>query len=275
MKKIFILLLLLFIAITSCKNRFQDTSYRIVGKDGNVIYFDRKKPEFNINYMEEQKIRQLTKNNTEVLTDKNGKNKNNNSNDFIVYSKQEKGKLMQDSNAYTIRSVMDNIVKNEDINKLSKEIEKNSNLSKTIKDFDYIPDMYFENFSAEDRYATNQALIASNTVKSGFFDIFSNKKNTNSNNKIKEKQVEPIYSTEKLTKGKYYVQLGVYSKEKQANNILKQHLYANAIIVPYYKNKKEYYRAILGSFDSRKEANTIKNKITSNGHFDVWMFKEK
>ena len=266
LKKTFVLLLC--IATISCKNRFQDTSYRVVGKDGNVIYFDRRKPEFNINYMEEQRIRQLTKNNTTTLIDKDKQNKND-SGDFIVYSKQEKDELMKDSNAYTIRSVMDNIVKNEDINKLSKEIERNSNLSKTIKDFDYIPDVYFENFSTEERSITNQSLIASNTIKSGFFDIFSNKKKTTSNNTTTQLKMEPIYSTDKLTKGKYYVQLGIYSKKTQANSILKQHLYADAIIVPYYKNKKEYYRAILGSFDSRKEANTIKNKVTSNGHFDV------
>lgn len=105
------------------------TSYRVLNRNGRVIYFeDKRTPIYNDGI----------KNNAEEVKE------------IIDVSKKAKEdsksqKISEDlaleSSAYTLRSVVDTVVKDDDIEQLAKTIDKNKK-AKTIRDFD-IPESYF------------------------------------------------------------------------------------------------------------------------------------
>ena len=118
--------------LTSCISS-KNTSYRVVNKNGKVVYFERKKPIYNneiISNKQEltniQNINKKVKNTKEIEKINNDKIDNN---------------LILGSSAYTLKSVVDNVVKEEDISYVAKKIDKTKK-TKTIQDF-AIPEYYF------------------------------------------------------------------------------------------------------------------------------------
>lgn len=350
-----IIYLFLSIFLSSCINR--NTGYRIVGQDGKVIYFQKKRPTFN---EEKLKEKQLIDNNTNIKNNVNDLNKKKINNSVPVNSdKKIDENLLLDSSAYSLRSVVDTMVKDEDINYLAKTIEKNNRI-KTIKDFD-IPESYF-NSNAKQPIVSNKN---SNIQQSGKINlnnynsnISSNKKHEtsklksffarfrksndnenienknathkaddgaskdekqNADNKIKTK--EPVFdknqkfgknskpykvdnsslsvkssknisinanksvinntttisaSQNYLIKNKYYIQLGSFEDQNKANKLIEKFtdVGKEQKVVPVIAKGKQMYRAVIGNFNTKAEAEKEMEKVLNRGHFDVYIFKK-
>lgn len=128
----FLLTIITILVLSSCISN-KNTSYRVVNKNGKVVYFERKKPLLNNNIISNtqeltniQNINKKIKNTKEVEKINNDKIDDN---------------LILGSSAYTLKSVVDNVVKEEDISYIAKQIDKNKK-TKTIQDF-VIPEYYF------------------------------------------------------------------------------------------------------------------------------------
>ncbi|MDR0572057.1 MAG: SPOR domain-containing protein [Rickettsiales bacterium] len=257
MKKKYLFFFLL--ALVSCVSRKTNakSGYRLVGKDGKVIYFEKKRSQFN----EEQLKKQ-----TDVKKDKNATSKKlekvNNS-EAVKQTKEslnKKEEILADSSAYSLRSVMDNIVKNDDINTIAKKVE-NSPKSKSIKDFDDIPDVYFENTPDAERLTVKQNenyLLAKKVAKQ------------NKNSAIK---TEPESS---LIKNKYYLQIGSFKSRGKAERLLnrsKSFGSQSQIVESKMKDFSIMYKVLLGPFNTNTEANSVKKKVVDGGYLDAFTFK--
>ncbi len=367
MKKNIVYGFFIFTILVSCVDR--NTGYRLVGKNGRVIYLEKKRPAFNQEKLKEKE--QIKKQNNRIQQLDNETNKKITR---INGDSKIEDNLLLDSNAYSLKSVIDTMIDNKDINTLAKMVEKKQR-PKTIRDFK-IPESYFNsNKVTRETIASNQInnknIVNNNKEinlnnnsnvlsfnkneqkakkKESIFDmLFGHKKENKSqksielNNKItntspdivtqnkittikqntannlitknsidndiikknesikneffnetltkkstdteKKKNVlfttqnqvnKKIKSNDTLIKNKYYIQLGSYSDLKKAYKMVNDYnLTENEkIIVPITLDNKKMYRAIIGTFNTKTEAEKIMEKIIEKGHFDVFVFKK-
>jgi cell division protein FtsN len=231
------------------------SGYRLVGKDGKVIYFEKKRPQFN-----EEQLKKNSPNKKLETAKLESVNGNVDKKKAGEQSKTDpKDTTILDSSAYTLRSVMDNIVKNEDINAMAKSIEA-STTGKSIKDFENIPDTYFENVPDNERL----------TVKQN--QNFLTAKKIDNQRKFFEMNTELSTS---LVRNKYYLQLGSFRSKIKAEKVLNKYadVGGNRQVVEGKNGGLIFYRAIIGTFNTNLEASNVKNKLIERGHTDVFVFK--
>jgi cell division protein FtsN len=231
------------------------SGYRLVGKDGKVIYFEKKRPQFN----EEQLKKNSSNKKLETAKLKDVNENIDKKKEEEQRKRNTKNTATLDSSAYTLRSVMDNIVKNEDINAMAKSIEALPT-GKSIKDFENIPDMYFENVPNNERL----------TVKQN--QNFLTARKIDSQRKLDEANTELSTS---LTRNKYYLQLGSFRSKAKAEKLLNKYADVGKIrqVVESKSGSSILYRAVIGTFDTNLEASGVKNKLIEKGHTDVFVFK--
>ena len=134
MKRKFFIFFILFITISCSKDT--KTTYRIVGKDGKVMYIDTRDRDRTRKSFKSTNEEQI-KNKPEI--EKINKNK-------IIKQIEEK-KIPLISSAYTLDSVIDKDVKYDvGINDSFKDISSNKK-RKTITDFDNIQSSYFNDMN--------------------------------------------------------------------------------------------------------------------------------
>lgn len=226
-----------------------------MGKDGKVIYFEKKRSQFNEEHLKKQ---------TDVKKEKGVKKLEKvNNNEAIKQAKEslnKKNEILADSSAYSLRSVMDNIVKNDDINTVAKKVE-NSPRSKTIKNFDDIPEIYFENVPDAERLTAKQNenyLLAKKIAKQ------------NENSAIK---TAPESS---MVKNKHYLQIGSFKSRGKAERLLnksKNFGVPPQIVESKMKDFSIMYKVMLGPFNTNTEANDVKKKVVEAGYLDAFTFR--
>lgn len=184
--------------LISCTNR--ETGYRLVGKNGRVIYLEKKRPTFNEQKLKEKK-QKTEDSNVKVMSNVGNNNK-------IVRVNEDNNidkNLILDSNAYSLKSVVDTMVSNKDINAVARTIEKKQG-PKTIRDFK-IPDSYFNSKkiaessdimvnSPVDNYYINNNRLELNNSNNKKYVAKNTKKNSNINNKNvgEEKEKKPFFA---------------------------------------------------------------------------------
>lgn len=101
------------------------------------------------------------------------------------------------------------------------------------------------------------------------------KHKNNVNYKKQDKKV--VVLNNNLNKDKYYLQLGSFKNEKEANELLNKYKLQNqkgSIIKVDIPGKGLYHRVVLGEFDNKNTAELEKERIINLGHYDVFIFKE-
>ena len=104
-------------------------------------------------------------------------------------------------------------------------------------------------------------------------------KSSTSKNLNKVLKDEGISSSNDLTKGKFYLQLGSSRNDKTAIRILNKFtgVLDNCFILKTPSEDNEniiYNRIICGHFNTKEDAELSKEKIVKMGHYDVFVFKE-
>lgn len=121
-----------------------------MNKNGKVVYFDRKKPLHNSIVQSDEKemsnIQNITKQ-AKSTKKQQSVGKLNTQPVNVNGDTKIKDDLVLESSAYTLRSVVDTVVKDDDIEYLAKMIDKNKK-PKTIKDFD-LPEYYFDSNTSQ------------------------------------------------------------------------------------------------------------------------------
>ncbi|MDR3290483.1 MAG: SPOR domain-containing protein [Rickettsiales bacterium] len=75
----------------------------------------------------------------------------------------------------------------------------------------------------------------------------------------------------------YYIQIGIYSEKKNAQNMYNKFKKINMGEISEYvdKNGKVKYKVALGPYNERKYAGIDMNKIINTGHYDVYIAEQK
>ncbi len=316
-------LVFILLILTSCIPNRQ-TSYRVINRNGKVVYFENKKtPLYNQN-IDNIKVEELSKiTNKAKQTSKGTITQHNNIDNNLVL----------DSSAYTLQSVVDTIVKDDDIATLAKIINKNKQV-KTIKDFDNIPESYFNsNIPTEEDLKKNKQIMEDNKKKNSLFskikrffkkenpeddfikyelanDTTKTKKNntssltvkddnitvkngktyykpstkatsttqktTNSSSTTTKTYVKPSQSTKQITNtGKYYIQLGSFKNKENANKLIDKfdNVGDEQKLIPTNTKNGLMYKAVIGNFNTKEEAEKEMEKVLNKGHFDCYVVK--
>ena len=324
------------------------TSYRVLNRNGKVIYFENKKTPLYNNNIDNEEMRRITE-----VTNKAKQTSNRG-----IQQQRIREDLVLDSSAYTLKSVVDTMVKDDDIENLAKTINKNRQ-TKTIRDFDNIPESYFNsNIPTEEDLKKNKQLIEENKKKDGLFSKikgFFKKEDKNpeddfikyelandtgetknsSSLTVKSDNVDvkegKIYykspnkatttktyvksstgatttktfikpsteattktyvkpSTEATTKtyvkssqpnkqsnssGIYYIQLGSFKSEDNADKLLKKfnNVGTEQKVIPVNTKNGTMYKAVIGNFNTKEEAEKEMEKVLNKGHFDCYVIK--
>ncbi len=240
MKRKFFIFFILFITISCSKDT--KTTYRIVGKDGKVMYIDTRDRDRTRKSFKSTNEEQI-KNKPEI--EKINKNK-------IIKQIEEK-KIPLISSAYTLDSVIDKDVKYDvGINDSFKDISSNKK-RKTITDFDNIQSSYFNDMNINNS-SRNKKPVSKSTDKKSDFNILSN------NSK----------------KTSYHVQLGLFSDKERAIKLKDKFSNIYDLDLVETKNKKgeTLYKVLTKAIENKSEANSISEKIKKAGHNDVFVFKK-
>lgn len=315
-------LVFILLILTSCIPNRQ-TSYRVINRNGKVVYFENKKtPLYNQN-IDNIKVEELSKiTNKAKQTSKGTITQHNNIDNNLVL----------DSSAYTLQSVVDTIVKDDDIATLAKIINKNKT-NKTIKDFDNIPESYFNsNIPTEEELKRNKQIMEDNKKKDGLFskikgfftkekpeqdfikyELVNNttKSNTTSSLTVKDDNitvkkgktyykpstkatntttqittnssitttktyVKPSQSTKQITNtGKYYIQLGSFKNKENATKLINKfdNVGDEQKLIPTNTKNGIMYKAVIGNFNTKEEAEKEMEKVLNKGHFDCYVVK--
>lgn len=315
-------LVFILLILTSCIPNRQ-TSYRVINRNGKVVYFENKKtPLYNQN-IDNIKVEELSKiTNKAKQTSKGTITQHNNIDNNLVL----------DSSAYTLQSVVDTIVKDDDIATLAKIINKNKT-NKTIKDFDNIPESYFNsNIPTEEELKRNKQIMEDNKKKDGLFskikgfftkekpeqdfikyELVNNttKSNTTSSLTVKDDNitvkkgktyykpsnkttntttqittnssitttktyVKPSQSTKQITNtGKYYIQLGSFKNKENATKLINKfdNVGDEQKLIPTNTKNGLMYKAVIGNFNTKEEAEKEMEKVLNKGHFDCYVVK--
>ena len=315
-------LVFILLILTSCIPNRQ-TSYRVINRNGKVVYFENKKtPLYNQN-TDNIKVEELSKiTNKAKQTSKGTITQHNNIDNNLVL----------DSSAYTLQSVVDTIVKDDDIATLAKIINKNKT-NKTIKDFDNIPESYFNsNIPTEEELKRNKQIMEDNKKKDGLFSKIkgfftkekpeqdfikyelvndTTKSNTTSSLTVKDDNitvkkgktyykpsnkttntttqittnssitttktyVKPFQSTKQITNtGKYYIQLGSFKNKENATKLINKfdNVGDEQKLIPTNTKNGLMYKAVIGNFNTKEEAEKEMEKVLNKGHFDCYVVK--
>ena len=305
--------------LTSCVPN-KHTSYRVINRNGKVVYFENKRTPLynnNINNEEMKEITEIT--NKAKQTTKKPEQQQKIRKDLVL-----------DSSAYTLKSVVDTIVKDDDIENLAKTINKNKQV-KTIKDFDNIPESYFNsNIPTEEDLKKNKQMIEDNKKKNslfskikGFFkkgdekpeddfikyELVNNTEETKNNNSsltvksdnVNVKKGKTYYkpstttqsksnktsttstktyvkssqSNKQTTSGKYYIQLGSFKNKENADKLIKKfdNVGDEQKLIPINTKSGIMYKAVIGNFNTKEEAEKEMEKVLNKGHFDCYVIK--
>ncbi|MDR2777235.1 MAG: SPOR domain-containing protein [Rickettsiales bacterium] len=263
--KLIILSLLLF-SMVSCRQKKEkvNSSYRIVGKNGKVIYFDKRTPRMNEEYLAKKKDAAGTggdKNNQLGVTEKE--------NPTVGKKLPEKNGKILASSAYSLRSVMDGtIINKEQESNIESSAEDLGRMksSRTIGDFDYLPRNYF----SDDRQILEmKAKIKMNSGKTEIVPPVGLPP--------AETAKAKILSKPKNNSKLYYVQLGLFRDRNNAEELFKKF----APLVPSLKIRenttekgKNAYKVIAGGFSTRVDLEETMKKIQDNGHGETYTFRE-
>lgn len=262
-----------------------------MNKNGKVVYFERKKPLYNDKMRTNEKELTNIQNINKTLKDTKINNQ--------ITNKKTAGipdNLVLDSSAYTLRSVVDTVVKDDDIEYLAKVIDKNKKV-KTIKDFD-IPEHYF-NSSAKNQSASKKLQIEQakrielenqiNQQEYGLFArIFGGNRNKTVNDVKVGQQEMQQNKTSNIKTGKVVInnnqqrgksknsnyarsnntnnQLNVVSKATNNNRVVSSvtsNNTSNNIKSSYLQSGKYYIQ--LGSFIDKNKANRLMAKFNDVG----------
>lgn len=315
-------LVFILLILTSCIPNRQ-TSYRVINRNGKVVYFENKKtPLYNQN-IDNIKVEELSKiTNKAKQTSKGTITQHNNIDNNLVL----------DSSAYTLQSVVDTIVKDDDIATLAKIINKNKT-NKTIKDFDNIPESYFNsNIPTEEELKRNKQIMEDNKKKDGLFSKIkgfftkekpeqdfikyelvndTTKSNTTSSLTVKDDNItvkkgktyykpsnkttntttqittnssitttktyiKPFQSTKQITNtGKYYIQLGSFKNKENATKLINKfdNVGDEQKLIPTNTKNGLMYKAVIGNFNTKEEAEKEMEKVLNKGHFDCYVVK--
>lgn len=251
----------MFIFISSCSHK-EETTYRIVGKNGKAIYLDKKVPASNKKYM---------KNNIEKNDLNENTNYSNNNNEVVAVNKNTNENLnIIDSNAYTLSSVMDETMQysNDTINSPAQNISSKSK-HKTITDFDYIPKSYFA-LDEKKIAATNNLKKKQNIVNNDTSRMQKDKNNS------KKSTIDETHLTTFMNGKLYYVQLGFFVSKNRAVKLKNDFSDINNIKIIESKNNNGdcIYKVIVGGFKNRKDAEDIAKIVKNRGHEDVYIFQK-
>ncbi|MDR2077935.1 MAG: SPOR domain-containing protein [Rickettsiales bacterium] len=137
----FYLEVLLVIILVGCSKK-QDNgsgapSYRIVGKDGKVVYIERKRPKLNEDYIAKKKMEE---NSGDIYNSEKDSQKSSKYSKMLADGANVTP--IKNSSAYTTKSVIDDINENNDLESFAEILKRGKN-SKNITDFDYLPAYYF------------------------------------------------------------------------------------------------------------------------------------
>lgn len=298
-------LVFILLILTSCIPNRQ-TSYRVINRNGKVVYFENKKtPLYNQN-IDNIKVEELSKiTNKAKQTSKGTITQHNNIDNNLVL----------DSSAYTLQSVVDTIVKDDDIATLAKIINKNKT-NKTIKDFDNIPESYFNsNIPTEEELKRNKQIMEDNKKKNsllskikGFFTKESPEqdfikyelvndttktKNTTSSLTVKNDNIEvkkgktyykpstqattasKTYIKQPISVSKYYIQLGSFKNKENATKLINKfdNVGSEQKLIPTNTKNGLMYKAVIGNFNTKEEAEKEMEKVLNKGHFDCYVVK--
>ncbi|MDR2527159.1 MAG: SPOR domain-containing protein [Rickettsiales bacterium] len=92
----------------------------------------------------------------------------------------------------------------------------------------------------------------------------------------KEQKKSPSTKNEKSYSQKgYYIQVGIYSEKKNAENIYKKYSDINSGKIEEYNNKGKKYKVVLGPYKDRNSAENDMNKVIKLGHYDVYITEQK
>ncbi len=178
--------------LVSCVNENTSTGYRLVGKNGRVIYLEKKRPTFNQEKLMEKQ--QITKQNNRV------KQFNDSTNKKVIRINEDNKineNLVLESSAYSLKSVIDTMVDNKDISTLAKTVEKTQK-PKTIRDFK-IPESYFNSSKYVKEITINNSINNKkdkyNTKNNNDIIVLNNSTLNKNNKQQKTQKKESLFST--------------------------------------------------------------------------------
>jgi cell division protein FtsN len=246
-----ILGLSVWLVLASCQQKKSNSSYRIVGRDGKVIYVEKKVPKFNREYLAKKKS-DGGEDGSQTRASQEGYagGKGTASNVASVGASK-----MLASSAYSLRSVMDGTVSQDSSLESSAEDLGRMKNTRTIIDFDYLPSSYF----SDDRDV--QKNQAKTMVGSAPVSTEGSRRTTRDVN----------------SGGLYYIQLGLFLSRDNAEKLLRKF---NSI-VPNLKimgrkasGGRDSYRVVGGGFARKVELEKMERQIRNNGHSDIHIFRE-
>jgi cell division protein FtsN len=242
MKKLKYFILLLII-LSSCQQTENKERFRIVDANGNPAKINKIVPKFN----EEQIMKQKS---AFFSRDVN----NNDTNMF--------------KNDYT--NIQQSLV-NKNINAINSSDEYEKIKFNTNK----YPDNVFADRITNYNYEEEDNSVEESQNKSENFNkiITEEKKIKQDNRKIETKK-EKIQ--DKTTEKNFYIQIGIFSEEKNAKSSYNKYKNINnGEIITYKLNNKPKYKVVLGPYSQKNLAEKDLNKIIKTGHYDVYITEKK
>lgn len=252
----------IFLFLSSCSNK-EETTYRIVGKNGKAIYLEKKVPVSNKKYVKSNPEKNNINENSNNLNDKNKMVTINN-------NISEDSNNIVDSSAYTLSSVMDETIQyNSDNMNSSAQNITNKSKHKIITDFDHIPKSFFA-LDEKKIASANNIKKKQNIVNNDVSKIQKNKNNSKLTT-INETQLTAFIDS-KL----YYIQLGFFVSKDRAIKLKNDFSDIKNIKIIESKNNNgdSIYKVIVGGFKNRKDADNIVKMIKNRGHEDVYIFQK-
>ncbi len=259
MRNSFFIIPILFLAASCSKD--VKTTYRIVGKDGKVIYIDTRGSE------DIDRTRKQFQNPEKRQSSSKTEIKNVNENKTIKQAEKIETPLIE-SSAYTLDSVMDKSVTKYDPSTNSesfKEISSNKK-RKTISDFDNMHLPYFNDGAVEDTTINTKVMNSGKTVIGKVTTTTATMAKKSKNNT----------SNDGVSKAGYYLQIGLFSDRKKALNLKGKFskIYNFDIVEVENKKGEVLYKVITKPLASESEADKISKEIKKAGHNDVFVFKK-
>lgn len=240
--------------VVSCSRDIK-TTYRIVGKDGKVMYIDTRGPE-NVD-----KTRKNFQNPKEEQLSNKLEIENINKKSTTIRRVKETEISPVTSSAYTLDSVMDRNSMRYNYNTDNSSF-KNINSStkrKSISDFDSMHLPYFNDIIPIESSGTGKSVKVVNKIP-------SNKTINRTNNA----------SSSNLAETGYYLQIGLFYDRNKALNLKNKFSKIYNFDIAEVENKKGevLYKVITKVLATESEAKKISEKVKKTGHNDVFIFKK-
>jgi cell division protein FtsN len=255
--------LLWFLGLGACSPTKQDNLryYRLVGKDGKVIYVDQRRPKLNEEYLTKQQTRQSQKETKEKTITP------------VISS--------ENSHAYGT-SVLDGVLPQQtpsfqtSIQNLS---SGENNL--TIKDFDYLPAAYLADERTEEMKQKKEKTgknIQEEKNRGSPAAPISKVKSTKTT--PEEAKIIDASGTKRLAEFEgntsYHLQLGMFASKNRAEALVQkfQHLIPQLQVEERQKsNGTVLYRVVAGGFIQKKDVDDTIDRLKKEGHREVYVFR--